>query len=236
MSAPRRWREVGLDEVADGFEIRLDGRPLRLGDDLGLLIAKRPLAEAIRDEWQLAGQEEGSGVRPEAIELTRLAATQQHRIAPARAAMIEELLPWGRDDLLRYRDPDIAVAEEQAERWDSVLDGLARRHGLRPGIAIGLAPLVPQAGEDARWRAILSPLPDAALTALGTLVPALGSLVLALALVEDQIGPEQAVALSRLEESRQAARWGSDPVIEAKEASVLHEVRQAYRFLVLSRD
>jgi hypothetical protein len=86
------------------------------------------------------------------------------------------------------------------------------------------------------WRAILSPLPDAALTALGTLVPALGSLVLALALVEDQIGPEQAVALSRLEESRQAARWGSDPVIEAKEASVLHEVRQAYRFLVLSRD
>lgn len=234
MSVPRPWREVDLAEIDGGYEIRLDGRPLRLAGGLGLVIPTRGLAEAIRAEWLAAAADGGQALQAEAIELTRLAATRQHRIGPARVAMIDELLPWGRDDLLRYRDPDPGVAGEQAERWDPVLDDLAARHGLRLGFVIGLAPLTPPADEAAQWRALLSPLSDAALTALGTLVPALGSLVLALAVVEHRLDAEQAVALSRLDEDRQAGRWGRDPVIDAREASVLREVRLAQRFLDLS--
>ncbi|TQF76792.1 chaperone, ATP12, partial [Elioraea sp. Yellowstone] len=74
-----------------------------------------------------------------------------------------------------------------------------------------------------------------ALAALGVAVPALGSLVLGLALAERRIGPEEAHALATLDEAFQAEEWGQDAEAAARLAAIAADVRLAARILALDQ-
>ena len=65
-------------------------------------------------------------------------------------------------------------------------------------------------GSVAALRSAVAELDVAALTALGIAVPALGSLVLGLALAERQLDAESAHALGALDELFQVEAWGED--------------------------
>ena len=84
-------------------------------------------------------------------------------------------------------------------------------------------------------RRVLEQATPAQLAALSVAVPALGSLVLGLALVEQQADPETLVACATLDERAQMQRWGEDTEITDRIAALVREVSDAARFLALSR-
>ena len=66
-------------------------------------------------------------------------------------------------------------------------------------------------------------------------VPALGSLVLGLAMSEGRLDAATAHALGALDELFQAEQWGEDAEAAARRAAIAADVALAARFLQLTR-
>ena len=73
------------------------------------------------------------------------------------------------------------------------------------------------------------------LAALGVAIPALGSLVLGLALAEGRLDAAEACRLAFLDESFQQERWGEDAEALARQDGVVKDVALAARLLALAR-
>ena len=76
---------------------------------------------------------------------------------------------------------------------------------------------------------------DFDLAALHVLASITGSLVLGLAVQEGRLTPEDAFALSRLDEAYQAEKWGSDQEAEERARRLAAEMRHAAELVSLSR-
>jgi chaperone required for assembly of F1-ATPase len=74
-----------------------------------------------------------------------------------------------------------------------------------------------------------------ALAALGVAVPALGSLVLGLALAEGELDAASAHRIAVLDEVFQESLWGYDAEAAARRAHVAGDIAVAGRFLELVR-
>ena len=73
------------------------------------------------------------------------------------------------------------------------------------------------------------------LAALGIAVPALGSLVLGLALAEGRLDGAAAHALGALDELFQAEQWGEDAEAAARRAAIAADIALAARFIALTK-
>ncbi|GAJ29172.1 ATP12 family protein [Acidomonas methanolica] len=227
----RFWQTVAVKPVAAGFAVTLDGRGVRLPGGSPLVVASAALAEAIAAEWEAIAP--GAPFDPGALPLTRIAGTMIERIAPGRAAIITMLVNFGVSDLLLYREE--ALQAEQAALFDPVLEAFARRHGVQPRVTLALIPQEAEPEERKALTAALEAQDDAGLAALGVLTPALGSLILALGLVEGWVDRDRALDAAFLEERCQMRRWGEDTEIKRQLASRAADVDDAMRFLMLSR-
>ncbi len=230
----RFWSATHVAQTQAGFTIRLDDKPLRLpGGDL--ILASEPLAQAIAAEWSPTGNPTQE-FTPDDLPLTRLAITARDRTAPHRADIIRQLTAYGLNDLLCYRaeTPPALVAKE-SEAWDPWLDWAAARHGAQLFIGSGIAPVSQPPATAAAFTAALDALTNQDLAALGVITPALGSLVLGLALAETALTPAAACDLAHLDELFQAQQWGNDPQSAARRANILKDVAVSTRFMMLCR-
>ena len=239
MKAPTRrvWTEARTAADGDGFAIMLDAQPLRLPGGARLHVETRALADAVAGEWDAAGRNAPDGmIAPDALPMTRMAATLQERVSPDRGAMVASLLGYADGELLCYRatHPAELRARQQAE-WQPWLDWCAGRHGVRLRVTDGVMPVSQPEDASAAMAGVLASLGDAVLTGLGVLVPVLGSLVLALALAEDALPAPDAIRLALLDELDQLSRWGADREAEARHGMLGREVEEAARFIALSR-
>ncbi len=221
----------------DGFVIMLDAQPLRLPGGKRLRVGTQALAGAVATEWDAAGKGVPDGtVAFDALPMTRLAATQQERVSPGRAAIVTSLLGYVDGELLCYRatHPAELRARQQAE-WQPWLDWCASRHGIRLRTTEGVMPVSQPHDASTAMAGVLAAQTDAVLTGLGVLVPVLGGLVLALALAEGVLSPPDATRLALLDELDQLGRWGADREAEARHGMIGREVEDAARFIALSR-
>ncbi len=237
MKAPVRrvWTRATAAADGDGFVIMLDAQPLRLPGGTRLRIGSPALADAVAAEWDGAGASTSGVIAPDALPMTRLAATLQERASPDREAVVASLLGYVEGELLCYRatHPVELRARQQAE-WQPWLHWCAVRHGIRLRVTEGVMPVSqPEEARVATAR-VLTAQEDAVLTGLGVLVPILGSLVLALALAEGVLSPPDAIRLALLDELDQASRWGADSEAEARHELLGREVEDAVRFIALS--
>lgn len=230
----RFWNEARAVPAEDGFAILLDGKPVRLPGGTPLRIQAEPLAQAVAEEWQAAGGAKGGEMRPEDVPLTRLAGTAAERITPALEGTVTALARYGETELLCYRAEAAKLAARQAEGWDPWLAWAARVLDAPLRVTTGIMPVAqpPQALVALR-RAVAgySPL---GLAALGVAVPALGSLVLGLAVVGQHLDPTEAHRLATLEEAFQEEFWGADPDNLAKRQSAAADVALAARLVRLA--
>jgi chaperone required for assembly of F1-ATPase len=218
-----------------GWGVALDGRPMRLPSGAALIVPSRGLAAAIAEEWQQAGGATGAEVTLAALTVTRVIATAIDRIAPAPGATVDALAAYGETDLLCYRaehPPELAA--RQAERWQTLLDWAALALGAPLVVTTGVVPVAQPPEARAALRTALARRHPVALAALGVAVPALGSLVLGLALAERRIGPDEAHALATLDEAFQIEQWGEDAEAAARLAALAGDVRLAARVLALA--
>lgn len=79
-------------------------------------------------------------------------------------------------------------------------------------------------------RVVMQGLTDAQMAVLGVAVPALGSLVLGLALLEGAATVEELVACATIDERQQMAVWGQDTEVTDRIARMQQELETAARF------
>lgn len=229
----RFWNEISLAALAEGFTLCLDGRQMRLADGAALLLPRRRVAEAVAAEWQAIGEE----FSPDDLPLTRLAGTARNRIAPDPAPTIAALARYGASDLLCYRaEAPATLARRQETLWQPWLDWAAGALDAPLAVTTGVMPVAQPPASLAALEATLAVQDAETLAALGVMVPALGSLVLGLAVALEALPAGAAHDLAELDSDFQAEIWGLDRAARARRARIGCEIAEAARFLGLARE
>jgi chaperone required for assembly of F1-ATPase len=232
----RFWDNAGIAPAGAGFAILLDGKPMHLPGGATLEIAAEALARAVAAEWQHAGGAKGGEMSFADTPLTRLAGTAQERVTPDPAPVMDALSRYGETDLLCYRaDRPPDLVHRQAREWQPWLDWAALTYDAPLKVTSGIV-RVPQDAQALRAlrRAVVA-LDVDTLAALGVAVPAMGSLVLGLALAERQLDATTAHRLAALDELFQAEFWGVDEEADRRRRAVAADIALAARFMELAR-
>ena len=230
--ARRFWTAADIRAAADGWEVVLDGTPLRTPGKLPLVLPTEELAREVAAEWNA----QTDLIAPATMPLTRAVNSAVERVTPQHGAVAAMLAEYGGSDLLCYRaSAPQALVARQAEAWDPLLDWAAQDSGARLTTTQDIAHVAqpPQALDTMRQR--VEALDPFALTALHDLVTLPGSLVLGLAVLAGRIDASEAHRLSRIDEAFQAEQWGSDDEAEAAAEARHAAMRMAERLFLLSR-
>ncbi|MBW8745823.1 MAG: ATPase [Sphingomonas sp.] len=199
----RFYKEVTVADRA----ILLDGKPVRTPARAELILPTAALADAVAAEWR---SQEGD-IDPRTMRLTGLSNAAIDRVAPDLAAFTRPLAAYAESDLLCYRaDAPPELIARQAEAWDPLLDWAGRRFDVRFTVTSGIVHAPQPAATIARLGQALAAYDAFHLAALAPIVTIGGSLVVALALAEDEVDPDSAFDLTHLDELWQARRWGED--------------------------
>ena len=231
----RVWSQARAVASHEGWRVMLDGAPLRLPSGPPLLVPQASVAEAVAEEWQLAGAQTGTMDYAD-VPLTRLAGTAQLRIVPDPAPSAAAIAAYGASDLLCYRaaQPPTLVTLQQ-EAWDPWLEWARRDLGAALTVTTGVMPVRQHPAALAALSRAVSVQSGWLLAGLGIVVPALGSLVLGLALAQGLIDAAEAHRLATVDERFQAEMWGDDEAAVQRMADVGQDIAQASRFMELVR-
>jgi chaperone required for assembly of F1-ATPase len=226
----RVYREVTTLPVSGGWGIALDGRPMRTPGRSELIVPSAALAAAIAAEWEA----QQGDIRPATMPLTRLAATALDRTRAHRGLAVAEAANYAGTDLVCYRaeHPPALVARQQ-ETWQPLIDWAMRRYDAGLTVTSGIVPQPQPPATLKAFAAAVAAQDDFRLTALHTATAALGSLVIALALLEGRLDAEAAFAASQLDESFQIEAWGEDAEAAARRQALAEDIAAAARFVQL---
>jgi chaperone required for assembly of F1-ATPase len=232
----RFWDQASVAPAEGGCAILLDGRPIHLPGGPVLVVPSARLADAIAQEWQAAGGVKGGEMSFADTPLTRLAGTARERIAPDPGPVIDALARYAETDLLCYRaDTPPVLVERQSREWQPWLDWAALRYDALLRVTAGVTHVRQSEQALAALRRALASLGPWTLAGLGVAVPALGSLVLGLALAQGALDAAAAHRLASLDELFQAELWGHDAEAEGRRSDIAEEVALAARFMELAR-
>jgi chaperone required for assembly of F1-ATPase len=213
--------------------ILLDARPVRTPRKAVLTLPTQALAEAIAEEWRV--QEEL--IRPETMKLTGLANAATDLISPDPKAFAADLAVYAESDLLCYRadDPPELVARQEAV-WEPLLGWAQTRYDVTFTRITGIMHQPQPAETLTRLDNAIRVRGAFELAALSPIVTISGSLVIALAILEEQIEADAAFDAAHLDELYQAEQWGEDWM--AADARTLRRADfvSACRFLRLLRN
>ncbi len=228
--AKRFWTAAEALACDGGFTVLLDGRAVKTPAKAALVVPTLAMAQAIAAEWDAQTGE----VRPATMPVTRAANSAIDKIIPQRDEVVEIIAAYGQSDLLCYRAiGPAALVERQAAGWDPVLHWAAEALGARLVATAGVMHVAQPPEALARLTARVAGMTEFQLAGLHDLVAISGSLVLALAVTEMRLTPEEAWALSRIDENWQIEQWGADE--EAAEMEAFRHVafNDASRFYAL---
>ena len=232
----RFWDTASVAAVAEGYTVKLDGKPMHLPGGSVLRVRSERLADAIAAEWQAAGGAKGGEMSFADTPLTRIAGTAEERIAPNPEPTIDALAAYAASDLLTYRaDAPEPLVQRQVQSWQPWLDWTALAFDAPLKITSGIAYVVQEPGSLRALRQALTRYDAVTLAALGIAVPLLGSLILGLAMAEDRLDAETAYQLGLLDELFQVEFWGEDAEAAARRASIAEDLRIAGRLMELVR-
>lgn len=232
----RFYKLVSTKKQPEGYEILLDGKPIKTPSDNSLVVATEELANEIVGEW--AGQ--GEEISPDSMPLTQILSTQIDQVSMEREAMTETLMKYLDTDLLCYRTaqpPELVTL--QAEAWDPFLTWFEERFGEALQTTTTLQALTQNSEIHQNILGHIKSMGDDAFTVLQLVTSLSGSLVLGLAFVEGAVTPEQVFAAAHVEEHHKAEIYdekthGPDPMQAQKQAAMKKDLAAAKKFLAFS--
>jgi len=227
----RFFKVAAPAESAGGHTILLDGKPLRTPAKAPLIVRSKALAEAIAAEWQIQGETITAATLP----LTRLAGTAIDLVAQRRDRIVDEITKYAETDLVCYRAEELSeIAVRQNRAWQKHLDWASGRYAPL-AVTAGVTPVTQTPDSLEAYRRAIAAYDDMTLAALHLATTTLGSLVLALALIEGRLDAEEAFAAAELDHTFQIERWGADAEAMARRAGIRADVALAARFAALHR-
>jgi chaperone required for assembly of F1-ATPase len=228
----RVYKIVAVESAAGGFQVALDGKPLRTPARAPLVLRQRALIEGIAAEWDA----QTGIIVPDSMPLMQLVSTAIDRVAPQRERIAANVAQYGATDLVCYRaESPVGLVERQQKVWGPLVDWVRLQFDAPLAVFTGVMPR-PQPPETLQaLRTSIECLGDLELTALQAVTAASGSLVIALALLKGHINADQAWAASQLDETYQIEKWGEDAEAAKRRQTLLQDMRSAARFLNLAR-
>ena len=228
----RRAARWDVRPAEGGYGVFGDDRPLRTPAGQPVVVASQALAAAIADE--LRAQAGHKTLNIAALANLRLTATAIDQVAAARQAYVEALVAYGETELLCYRAEHPAdLVERQHAAWQPLLDWAAARFQAPLTNSAGVMPQAQPLESLAALRQAIAGYDDLRLAALAVAVPAAGSLVVGLAMIEGRLDAEQAFAVAEFDESYQIEHWGEDAEAAQRRAARRQYLEQVTRFLDL---
>lgn len=226
----RFWKDVSVTRDEGGWGVSLDGRPVKTPARVALAVPSERLADAIANEWRGVGET----IDPRSMPLTGLVNAAIDRVAPDRKAFAAGLAKYAEADLACYRaeGPQVLV-ERQEQSWDRLLGWARRRYDVDFALTNGLMHVPQAAATVERLTHAVAALEPFQLAGLSPMVTVGGSLVAALAVLENAIPVEDAWDAVSIEERWQLEQWGSDKEAEAAMDNRREDFFAAARFLEL---
>ncbi|KFD53798.1 hypothetical protein M514_05304 [Trichuris suis] len=189
------------------FAIQLDGRPIRTPLGNLLEVSSEPLAMAVAIEWQSQHQR----VDMNHMRLTSLSITAIDNPAnQTQMGLVSSILKYLESDTLFFMNENPKELHElQRKKWGEIIDWTKRHFEIEmaPSTSIIVGPTLPDRTKDTLVRFFLA-YNFASLIGCQYTVESLKSALLLLAMLEHQIGVEDAVQLAMLEQRYQTDRWG----------------------------
>ncbi|XP_007174282.2 ATP synthase mitochondrial F1 complex assembly factor 2 isoform X2 [Balaenoptera acutorostrata] len=203
----RFYQNVSITQGEGGFEINLDHRKLRTPQAKLFTVPSEALAVAVATEWD----SQQDTIKAYTMHLTTLCNTSlDNPTQRGKDQLIQAAAKFLDTDTVCYRveEPETLV-ELQRNEWDPVIGWAERRYGVKIGSSTSImGPSIP-----ARTREVLvshlASYNTWALQGIEFVVSQLKSMVLTLGLIDLHLTVEQAVLLSRLEETFQIQKWGN---------------------------
>lgn len=227
----RFYKAVTVGVEGGGFRVMLDGRGLRTVGGQPQIVPTARLAEALAAEWSGQGEE----LDPARFVFRDLADYAIDVVTPGKAAVVDELVPYGETDTLCYRaEPDEALGIRQRAQWEPLLTAAEARWEVRFVRVAGIMHR-PQPPETlARLREDLAARDGFTLAAVKNTTSLAASLVLGLMAVEPDADVDALWDAASLEEDWQAELWGKDAEAQDRRARRHAAFAAAARFAALA--
>ena len=226
----RFWKDVAVEREDDGSTVKLDSRPIKTPARALLIVPTEGLANAIAEEWRSVGET----IDPRAMPLTGLANAAIDRVAPQRQAFAEALARYAEADLACYRaDGPRELVTRQEHSWDRLLGWARRRFDVDFATTSGLMHVAQPEATVERLTHAVAALDAFQLAGLSPLVTVGGSLIAAVAVLEQALTPEEAWDAVSIDDRWQLEQWGSDAEAEQALENRRRDFFAAARFLDL---
>lgn len=227
----RFYKEATAAKTDGGWQILLDGRPVRTPARALLMLPNAALGEAVVQEWAAQGEE----IDPASMPMTGIANAALDHVTPDPAAFAAPIIAYGESDLLCYRaeGPEVLSARQEAA-WSPLLGWTDAHYGAKFTVTCGILHVAqPQETLERMAEAVLA-LPPFLLAPLSTLVTMSGSLIIGLAAVERAFPLQELWQAAELDELWQAEQWGDDDQALERRAQRHEEFRTVARFAELA--
>lgn len=229
----RFWKEAAATQAQDGtgWDVLLDGRPVRTPAKSPLILPTEGLAQAVAEEWQAQGEV----VDPGAMPYTRMANSSLDKVAVQYDEVTAMIAEYGGSDLLCYRaDGPQSLVQRQAEAWDPLLDWAASGLSAPLSMTAGVMHVAQPDASLAALRDAVRRFSPFQVAGLHDLVALSGSLVIALAVHHRVLPTQELWQRSRVDETFQEEQWGVDEEATELANRKRSEFLLAERFLRLS--
>ena len=228
----RFYQDAAVVAGESGFEIRLDGRPVRTPARAQLALPTHRLAEAVAEEWRA----QGDVVDPRSMPFTGLANGAIDQIAPNRESFAAGIARYAESDLLCYRaEGPTELVVREAAAWDPLLEWAMARYDVAFRVTQGIIPVAQPDETLARLTAVVTAFDPFTLAGLSTLVTLSGSLVCGLAVVEGGHDADLIWTAAEIDEAWEVEQWGEDKEAAARSAQRRHEFAMARAFCETTR-
>lgn len=209
----RFYKEVSVAPAGDGWQVLLDGRPLKTQGGQPQIVPGERLAEMLAEEWRAQGET----IDPATFRFRDMADYSLDVVARDQGALVQKLLGYAETDTLCFRaDPEEPLYRRQQELWEPIVAGLEAREGVTLHRISGILHR-PQTEETRqRLAARLGELDPFTLTALEQTTSLAASLCIGLEALQQGADGDALWAAANLEEEWQADLWGRDEEAEAR--------------------
>ena len=228
----RFYKDVSIARAEAGWQVLLDGKPMRTPARNLLVVPGEKLAQGIAEEWARQGEE----VELDSMQVTQFSCAALDYVENFRDDVVEETVAYGDTDVLCYRaDAGSELAGRQDVAWNPLVAWAEAHFGSPFQTRDNVMPFAQDPKSLALLKAAVEALPLFELTALWLMTKLSGSLLLPFMVFEKRMSAAEAFAFSRLEETWQNEHWGEDDEARSAREAAAREMDAVGAFLALVR-
>ena len=205
---PKRfYKAAAVEAKAGGYAVTLDGKVAKTPGRRPMLLPTPASADLVAQEFQAQTE----WIDPVSMPVMRLCNSVIDGVAGQEGAVADDAAKYAGSDLLCYRGtfPEGLIARQNAA-WDPVLQWFSEAHGLKFQAIAGIIHVAQPEASLKRVRELLGHFNAFELAAAHQMTTLMGSVLLAIALVEQSIDPETAWTAAHVDEDWEISQWGED--------------------------